>query len=208
MRIIALAQQKGGVGKSTAAINLACRAHAEGEKAVLIDMDTEQGSSLKWGQRRKGQPPKVITADASNLPSTLAKLRQEGYTWAFVDLPGRNAPAANAGLAAADFALVPCRPVSLDVEASVATVQSAVRAKKPYAYLLSIVLAHLDKQRARRFAEELKEAGQSVCPVMIVQRVIVSDTIADGLCTCEADAKGESAKEFAQLFSWLKEQLA
>ena len=125
-------------------------------------------------------------------------------------MPGRDAPAANAGIAVADFILIPCRPVTLDFEASIATVQAAVRARKSYAYLLNIVPVHGDKARARRFAEELGAANQPqpVCPVFIVQRAIVADAIGAGRCTCEVDPKSESAREYAELFEWLKGKMA
>ena len=206
MKIVALATQKGGCGKSATAINLACQAHAAGSRAALLDMDDRQHSSLNWSKRRNEAQPTVIAMTAFKLQPTLAKLRQEGTDWIFIDLPGRDAPAANAGLAAADYVLIPCRPVTLDFEASVATVQAAVRAGKRYSYLLSVVPVHGDKARARRFAEGLKaaEAPQPVCPVFIVQRAIVADAIGEGRCACEADPKGESAREFAALLDWLK----
>ncbi len=206
MKIVALATQKGGCGKSATAINLSCQAHASGARAALIDMDDGQHSSLNWSKRRSETQPAVMAMTAFKLQPALAKLREDGTDWVFIDLPGRDAPAANAGLAAADFVLIPCRPVTLDFEASVATVQAAVRARKPYAYLLSIVPVHGDKARARRFADELTGAGQPVCPVFIVQRAVVPDAISEGLCACEAAPKSESTREFADLFQWLKGQ--
>ena len=83
MRVIAFGQQKGGVGKSAAAINLACSAVAHGETAVIIDMDTDQATSLKWGKRRNGKPPLVEAADVNRLPVLLKKLREQDVQWAF-----------------------------------------------------------------------------------------------------------------------------
>jgi chromosome partitioning protein len=207
MKIVALATQKGGCGKSATAINLSCQAHAAGERAALLDMDEGQNSSLNWAKRREETAPTVIAANAFKLGGILKGLKAMDTNWAFIDLPGRDAPAANAGLAAAHFVLIPSRPVALDFEASLATVQAAVRARKPYAYLLSIVPVHGDKVRAKRFADELGAAGQPVCPVFIVQRAIVPDAIAEGRCACEADEHGESAREFAELFAWLKGEI-
>jgi chromosome partitioning protein len=205
MKIITLAQGKGGVGKSSAAINLACEAVRRGESATILDMDDGQWSADAWGKRRKSGQPAVMRVEPFKLAPTIARLREEGCAWVFIDLPGRNTPAANAGLAASDFVLIPARPVALDAEASVGTVQSCIRAKRPYAYLISIAPAQHDKARARRFADDLKEAGQPVCPVILIQRVIVPDAIADGRCTCEAEPGGASAAEFTALFSWLME---
>jgi chromosome partitioning protein len=178
-----------------------------GERAVLLDMDEGQHSSLNWGKRRGGKPPTVLAMSALKLAPTLTALRDEGAAWAFIDLPGRDAPAANAGVIIADFILIPSRPATLDFEASLATVQAAVRARKRYAYLLSIVLAGGDKARAKRFAEELQGMGQTVCPVIIGQRVAVADAIGQGRAACETAPKSESAREFAALLEWLKEEV-
>jgi hypothetical protein len=63
--------------------------------------------------------------------------------------------------------LIPSRPVGLDAEASVGTVQSCIRAKKPYAYLVNIAAAQHERARARRFSEELTAAEQTVGPVIV-----------------------------------------
>lgn len=81
---------------------------APAHKAALLDMDDRQHSSLNWSKRRNEAQPVVMAMTAFKLQPTLAKLRQEGTDWIFIDLPGRDAPAANAGLAAADYVLIPC----------------------------------------------------------------------------------------------------
>ncbi len=208
MRIVSLGQQKGGVGKSAAAINLACQAIAAGAKAAVIDMDAEQGTSSKWGKRRAGKDAPIVTAaNAVTLIPLLNDLRSQDVDWAFLDLPGRNAPIASAGLVASNLILIPVRPLDVDVEASVQTLQAAKRAKKAYAYVLNISPPQLDKKRARYFADTLKGMGHPVAPVIIVQRLIVPDSIAKGESADEADPKGESAAEFKALFDWLNKEI-
>ena len=52
MKTIAVMNQKGGVGKTTLAINLAAAAHMAGLRPLVIDLD-EQASAFKWYQERE-----------------------------------------------------------------------------------------------------------------------------------------------------------
>jgi chromosome partitioning protein len=209
MKIIALAQSKGGASKSTTAIHLACEAIHEGESAVILDMDEGQQSSMKWAKRRAAnnlKGPEVAVVKTMDLQSVLQKLRDAGAQWVFIDLPGRDAPVSSAGIVASDFVIIPTRPTTIDFEASITTVQSCVRARKRYAYLLTAVQPQGGKSRGRQFraALGLLPAPPPVCPSMIGQRVEISDAVAAGQSVREVKPNGEAAKEFEELFRWLK----
>jgi chromosome partitioning protein len=201
MKIIALAQSKGGASKSTTAIHLACEAIHEGESAVILDMDEGQQSSAKWAKRRAAHDlagPQVAVVKAVDLQSVLQKLRDAGAQWVFIDLPGRDAPVSSSGIVVADFVIIPTRPTTIDFEASIPTVQACARAGKRYVYLLSAVQPQGNKSRGRQFraALELLPVPPPVCPRMVGQRVEISDAVAAGKSVREVKPDGEAAKEF------------
>jgi chromosome partitioning protein len=124
-RIIAVGNLKGGTGKSTVAVNLACRL-AERQSVALVDADP-QGTAAAWLQagRAEGMPPSLAVL-ARPLEEAADADRWQEEVWArrrhagriVIDLPPQKGLAFQAALRIADLLIVPVTPSAVDLHAT------------------------------------------------------------------------------------------
>jgi chromosome partitioning protein len=77
MRSIAVINQKGGVGKTTTAVNLGVALAQMGRRVCLIDMDPQAHATLHVGIEPRGDRPSIYDVLVGDCP--LAEVRQEVY---------------------------------------------------------------------------------------------------------------------------------
>jgi CobQ/CobB/MinD/ParA nucleotide binding domain len=118
MKVVALTSDKGGMGKSTAAINLACAAAGSGLEAAILDLDP-QASVGRWARVRKkaGLAPRPFAEVCVpiDVEDRLAELKEAGAQLVLLDTAGRDNNAITSAIAAADLVLIPCHPTDLEL---------------------------------------------------------------------------------------------
>ena len=108
--VIAVVNQKGGVGKTTTTLNLGAALAEAGQSVLLVDLDT-QHDLLAFADKLNASslPLRVVAADAQSLAPILADAA--GGTnppkFALLDCPPALGPEVAAALKVADVALVP-----------------------------------------------------------------------------------------------------
>jgi chromosome partitioning protein len=213
MRVIVVASQKGGAGKTTIAAHLAVRAGMVGQgPAVLVDTDP-QGSLREWRDARKhndkharnDDAPAFATVKLDDLTTKLAELRGHGAAVAIIDTPPALTASIEQVMAIADLVLIPARPSPHDLRAIGATVNMTRRARKPYLFVINGAMP-----RANITAEAvaaLSEHGR-VAPIVLYQRTDYAVSMIDGRTVMETAATGRSSQEIAELWKYIHAQIS
>ncbi|MCK8785245.1 ParA family protein [Roseomonas sp. NAR14] len=223
--VVALAQRKGGVGKSTVAANLAVSLGLRGQRVAILDTDPQktlrhwhearERSVARQGAAREGtaregaarggagsaaNAPRVEIAfeDPSGwrVPGTVERLRRS-HDVVMLDTPPHSETDTRLAIRAADLVLVPLQPSPADLWATDAMLELALAEKRPAVLLLNRVPA-TGKLRAE-IGAELKQRGLAVMPVELGNRTAYASAFLHGLGVAEASPRSAAATEMAEL---------
>lgn len=128
MPVIAIANPKGGVGKSTLATNLAGALAARGHTVMLGDLDRQQ-SARQWLALRPATAPRIATWEVRQ--STGQVRPPAGVSHVVIDAPaGLHGKKLDALLRVADQVLVPLQPSLFDIQATHAFLRELLAHKR------------------------------------------------------------------------------
>jgi len=204
MRVLALASQKGGSGKTTLSGHIAVQAQRAGAgPVVLIDIDP-QGSLADWWNERADDMPAFAQTTVARLQADLEVLRQQGFRLAVIDTPPAITMAIQSVIQVAELIVIPTRPSPHDLRAVGATVDLCERAGKP---LLFVVNAATPKAKITYEAAVALSQHGTVAPVTLHHRTDFAASMIDGRTVMEVDPNSRSSQEVVALWSYVSDRL-
>lgn len=200
MKTIAVVAQKGGAGKTTLALNLACAAEAIGQSAAVVDLDPQQ-SAQSWYDLREQDSPTVVSAQPKRLKAILDAAAQDNIDTVILDTAPAAETSALEASRCADLVIIPCRPGVLDLRAIATTVDTAKLAKTVSVGVINAAPAQ--GSLGDEAAAAIEAYGVQVSPDRIGHRAAFVHATTASQSVVEWEPNGKAANEVRNLYKWI-----
>ena len=203
--IIAVLNQKGGVGKTTLALNIAGYLASRKKRVLLIDAD-EQHSALDWSAVREGEPLFSVIGMPKGTIHKEVGIIGKGFDHIVIDGPPRISSVARSAIVASDMIIIPVTPSPYDIWAAedvVTQIREVTQTLGDYKkinpfFVLNRKIGNTAIGRDTAIALE-KYADIPVFKAQITQRVVFAETANNGTTVIEHDPTGQAAEEIKRL---------
>ena len=171
---------KGGVGKSTTAVNLAAQLLSDGESVQLVDLDDEQRAAFEWSEA--AGVPASLNPDSL----TLSNLMKSEYDFTIFDTGGYDLVSTQALISFSDVVLIPTSMSKIETKALIKLAHKITAIKEIVpngTYNLIIVPSRINPSvsstKIAEYFAPLKELGYKIAPA-IRYRAAYDVTFEDG----------------------------
>lgn len=197
--IFGILNQKGGVGKTTLAVNLAACLARGGARVLLIDADP-QGSALDWAAARVDAPLfSVVGFPRPTIHREIAEIGK-GYDHVVIDGPPRVTDLARSAIMASDIVVIPVQPSPYDIWAADEIVKLIDEARVFKENIKSAFVVNrkiTNTAIGRDVRDALAAYPVPVLRSFVTQRVIFAEAVARGQAVFEVDVDGPAGTEIA-----------
>lgn len=206
-RVIAVAQQKGGSGKTMLAAQFAV-ALAEDASVAVLDIDP-QGSLTIWGKLRANAPKAaqtltIATISGWRLANEVERLKA-AHDFVLIDTPPVIDSDARRAIRGADLVLIPLNPAPPDLWAAEGTLKLAAEEKRRAALIFN--RAPAASRLRKRLEAEIAARGLILLDAALANRAGYANAFADGLGVTEAGPATQAADEIRTAIGALKSLL-
>jgi chromosome partitioning protein len=196
-KIVTIAQQKGGAGKTTIAIQLAVTWAARGHRVAMLDVDP-QGSVSAWFSMRATPPTRLVATDVPGWKlSGEIDRRRDDADILVIDTPPHAETDARVAIRAASLVLVPLQPSPMDLWATRPTLD-LVRREKGRALM---VLNRLPSRGrlADTIRQMIADENLPMAQATLGNRSAFAASMLEGKGVVETQPKGTAATEIRAL---------
>lgn len=192
--VISFNSIKGGVGKSTLAVNFAAWLVKEGHDVLLVDGDEQETASdfTAWREQTLGETGyTLVNMTGANLRKQVEQMKAK-YSHIVIDTGGRDTTSQRAALSVADIAMIPFAPRSFDLWTinKVIEVIDEIQSVRSEPVIVYTFLSRADIRSADNREVSLALANYpqiTFLPYPISNRKAFSNTAGVGLAVFEAE---------------------
>jgi len=208
MAVFVFSQSKGGVGKTTLAINFADELSIRNQSTTLIDADP-QGNATQWAA-----PHKLLFPVRHEI-----LLRHNSLVWVrdvlksttqhvVVDTPAGLGYTFEVAALIADVLVIPCGPSSLDIDSAAKTIKKSrdLRGNEARSRALRIILApnrvDVAFEEGQQITDALKDLEEEVAPP-IRHDINYVRTFTAGTSVVNMTDRGQAAEDIRKLTTFI-----